>query len=152
VEGRSFYPDDAELLYREGDYREGMGDYAGAEACWRRLIDGREGPHFASVGAGLRGYLARHRLALLCLRREALQEAEMHWRAALAEKPDLAEAWQGLQELERRRGQPIGDGAGQTGGISLAFSLTADSPPPTFDGQRRSHNGSSPGRSPGPPG
>ncbi len=136
VEGRGFYPDDAELLYREGDYREGLGDWPGAEACWRRLIEGREGPHFASVGAGLRGYLARHRLALCCLRRGDLQEAEVHWRAAMAEKPNFAEAWQGLQELERRRGQTNGTVTGPAG-ISLAFSLTPDSPPPTFDGRGR---------------
>ncbi len=105
AEGRSFYPDDAELLYREAGFREEAGDWTGAEGCWRRLVEGREGPHFASVGAGLRGYLARHRLALCCLRRGALDEAEKHWRAALAGKPDFAEAWQGLQEVERRRGR-----------------------------------------------
>jgi tetratricopeptide (TPR) repeat protein len=104
VEGRGFYPDDAELLFREAGFREEVGDDAGAEACWRRLIEGREGPHFASVGAGLRGYLTRHRLALLCLRRGRPDEAEAHWRAALAERPDFAEARQGLADVVRWRG------------------------------------------------
>ncbi len=102
AEGRGFYPDDAELLFREAGFREEAGDWAGAEACWRRLVEGGEGPHFASVGAGLRGYLARHRLALVCLRRGALDEAETHWRAVLAERPDFAEARLGLEELARR--------------------------------------------------
>jgi glycosyltransferase involved in cell wall biosynthesis len=133
VEGRGYYPDDAELLYREGDYREGMGDRDGAEACWRRLVEGREGPHFASVGAGLPGYLTRHRLAVLCLGHGRDGEAEGHWRAALAERPDFAEAWQGLQELERRRGQPAGVAAGPAPEVALAFSLTSDAPVLTFD-------------------
>ena len=96
AEGRRFYPDDAELLFREAGFREELGDEAGAEMCWRRLIEGREGAHFASVGAGLRGYLARHRLALLCLRRGAMDEAESHWKAALAERSDFAEARRGF--------------------------------------------------------
>jgi tetratricopeptide (TPR) repeat protein len=127
-EGRGYYPDDAELLYLEGGLREEAGDLGGAEACWRRLVDGHDGPHFASVGAGLRGYLARHRLAQLCLRRGEQAEAATQWRAALAEHPDFAEAWQGLQELERRRGQP-GDPADVTPG----FSLTSDAWAVTFD-------------------
>jgi tetratricopeptide (TPR) repeat protein len=103
AEGRGFYPDDAELLFREAGFREEMGDDAGAETFLQRLIAGGEGAHFASVGAGLRGYLARHRLALLCLRRGVFDEAEKHWRAALAERPDFAEARLGLEELARRR-------------------------------------------------
>jgi glycosyltransferase involved in cell wall biosynthesis len=121
AEGRGFYPDDAELLYREAGFREEQRDWPGAEACWRRLVEGGEGPHFASVGAGLRGYLARHRLALCCLRREAPEEAETHWREALAQRPDFAEAWLGLREVERRR-------AG-SGGSAAAFSMTSDVPP-----------------------
>src|SRR5439155_1378734 len=46
----------------------------------------------------------RHRLALCCLRRGAPDEAEAHWRAALAERPDFAEARLGLEEVARRRG------------------------------------------------
>jgi GT2 family glycosyltransferase/tetratricopeptide (TPR) repeat protein len=124
VEGRGFYPDDAELLFREAGFHEEAGDDAGAEACWRRLIDGREGPHFASVGAGLRGYLARHRLALLCLRRGQLDEAEAHWRAALAERPDFAEARLGLEEVSRQRGHLP----------AMSFSVTADLPTPSRNG------------------
>jgi glycosyltransferase involved in cell wall biosynthesis/tetratricopeptide (TPR) repeat protein len=103
AEGRGFYADDAELLYREAGFREEMGDDAGAEACCLRLLGGRDGPHFGSVGAGLRGYLTRHRLALLCLRHGRLTDAEGHWQAALAERADFAEARSGLEELARRR-------------------------------------------------
>ena len=39
-------------------------DDAGAEACWLRLIGTTDAPHFASVAEGLRGYKARHQLAL----------------------------------------------------------------------------------------
>jgi GT2 family glycosyltransferase len=135
AEGRGFYPDDAELLYREAGFREDQADWPGAEACWRRLVDGKEGPHFASVGAGLRGYLARHRLALCCLRRGQDDEAETHWQQALAQRPDFAEAHQGLQELLARR-------AGRNGSChppaalpaALTFWLTTGLPAPEADG------------------
>jgi glycosyltransferase involved in cell wall biosynthesis len=116
AEGRGFYPDDAELLFREGGFREEAGHWDGAEACWRRLVDGGERPHFASVGAGLRGYLARHRLALLCLRRGALDEAEKLWLAVLAEQPDFVEARRGLEEVARRgTSARTAAGSGSTG-------------------------------------
>jgi tetratricopeptide (TPR) repeat protein len=134
AEGRGFYPEDAELLWLEGGLREESGDLGGAEACCVRLIGGRDGPHFGSVGAGLRGYLARHRLACLCLRQGRYEEAEGHWRAALAERPDFAEAWQGLQELERRRGEGGGAVPGPAAaGLSAFFSLTSEAVVMMFD-------------------
>ena len=39
AEGREFFPDDAELLFREAGFREELGDEAGTEACLQRLID-----------------------------------------------------------------------------------------------------------------
>jgi glycosyltransferase involved in cell wall biosynthesis/Tfp pilus assembly protein PilF len=102
-EGQRHYPEDAELLFREAQLRQEMGDGAGAEECLRRLIHGREGPHFGSVADGLRGHLALHELARLCRQQGRHAEAEEYWRAALAERPDYGPARQGLEELGRAR-------------------------------------------------
>jgi GT2 family glycosyltransferase/tetratricopeptide (TPR) repeat protein len=97
--GRRHYPDDAELLFHEGLVRRARGDGAGAEACLLRLLEGHDGPHFASVDAGLRGYKARHNLAVLYQEAGRTAEAEAQWRAALAGQPDLLPGWLGLAEL-----------------------------------------------------
>src|SRR5262249_34702966 len=42
LEGRRLYPDDAELLFREGALREALGDLAGAAGAFERLVNGKE--------------------------------------------------------------------------------------------------------------
>jgi len=97
--GRRYYPDDEEILFVEGSLCQELGDDAGAEACYQRLLAGRETEHFASVVSGLRGYKTRHNLALLYLKQGRLPEAEAQWRATLAEKPDLVSAWVALGDV-----------------------------------------------------
>jgi tetratricopeptide (TPR) repeat protein len=58
-----------------------------------------EGPHFASVAEGLRGYKARHLLAMIYQKMGRLAEAEAQWRAAVADRLDFIPAWAGLGEL-----------------------------------------------------
>jgi glycosyltransferase involved in cell wall biosynthesis len=101
--GREFYADDVELLFQEGLARRERGDRIGARACWAELLRSRATDHFASLDTGLCGYKTRHNLAHLALEDGDLAEAEAHWRAALAERPNFMEAWQGLQEVELRR-------------------------------------------------
>jgi GT2 family glycosyltransferase/tetratricopeptide (TPR) repeat protein len=97
--GRALYPEDAELLFQEGLLRHEEGDGAGAEAAWLRLLGTEERPHFASVDTGLRGYKARHNVALLYREQGRHREAEAQWQAALAEQPDFLPALLGLAEL-----------------------------------------------------
>jgi tetratricopeptide (TPR) repeat protein len=97
--GRSLYPDDPELLFSEGTLRHQLGDPAGAEDCLLRLLTAQEPAHFASVDTGLRGYKARHNLAVLYREQGRAAEAEAHWQAAVAERPDFLPAWVGLAEL-----------------------------------------------------
>jgi GT2 family glycosyltransferase/tetratricopeptide (TPR) repeat protein len=106
--GRCYYPDDAELLFLEAVLRRGLGDLGGAEACLRRLLQARPGAHFASVDAGLRGYKARHNLAVLCQDQGRPEEAEGHWRAAVEEQPGFLPAWLGLAELCLAQGRWAG--------------------------------------------
>jgi GT2 family glycosyltransferase/tetratricopeptide (TPR) repeat protein len=103
AEGRRWYPDDAQLLFQEGLLRDSQADDA-AEACWLRLIGTTDSPHFASVAEGLRGYKARHQLALHYDRRGRHAEAEAQWQAALKERPDFTPAWLGLGDLYVRQG------------------------------------------------
>ena len=67
------------------------------------------GTHFASVNAGLRGYVTRHNLAAAYHELERLAEAEAHWKAALAERPGYEPAWRGLMGvfLQQQRWQEL---------------------------------------------
>jgi glycosyltransferase involved in cell wall biosynthesis/Flp pilus assembly protein TadD len=113
--GRLHFPHDVEILFQEGLVYEALGDAAREEACWKRVLTSRDRPLFSSEDTGLRGYKARHNLAVLYTRQRRLREAEEQWQAAYAERPDyrpaalaLAELFQGQgrwHELERLAGQ-----------------------------------------------
>jgi tetratricopeptide (TPR) repeat protein len=105
--GRACCPDGPELAFLEGSLLAEQGDLAAAEACWRGLLpeSGRSTAPpqaFASYDEGLHGYRVRHHLAELCCRQDRPADAEAHWRAALAERPDFSAAWRGLAELSLR--------------------------------------------------
>ncbi len=97
--GRARCPDDAELLFLEGRWLREQGDLHAAEACLLHLLHMQSSAHFASLDTGLRGYRARHQLALLYRQQGRVAEAEAVWQAALAEQPRYGPAWQGLAEL-----------------------------------------------------
>jgi GT2 family glycosyltransferase/tetratricopeptide (TPR) repeat protein len=97
-EGRTHYPDDAELLFAEGVLCLGQDDLPGAEACLTRALAGQEGDHFASVDAGLKGYKTRHNLAVVYHRQGRHAEAEAQWRAVVAEQPNFLPGWLGVAE------------------------------------------------------
>jgi GT2 family glycosyltransferase/tetratricopeptide (TPR) repeat protein len=97
--GRAFYPDDTELLFHESQVRHQLQDRAGAVACLERILQFRDGAHFASVDSGLRGYKSRHNLAVLHRELGQLAEAEAQWRMVLVEQPAFAAGWVGLGEL-----------------------------------------------------
>jgi thioredoxin-like negative regulator of GroEL len=75
---------------------------------YRALIDGTEGPHFASVGTGLRAVTGRHNLAVLLREQGRLSEAEGLWRAALTHDPHFFPAQVGLGEVYVRAGNVAG--------------------------------------------
>jgi glycosyltransferase involved in cell wall biosynthesis len=108
AEGRGHYPDDAELLFLAAGLARETGDVRGAEALYRRLVDGSEGDHFASVDAGLRSVKGRHNLALLLLEENRAGEAEAIWRTALVADPHFLPALAGLGELYLKAGSAAG--------------------------------------------
>jgi GT2 family glycosyltransferase/Tfp pilus assembly protein PilF len=98
-EGRRHYPDDTELLFIEAQLRRDQGDLSGAETCLTRLLDCRPAAHFASIDKGLRGYKARHNLAVVYYQQSRRAEARVQWQLALAERADFVPAWLGLAEV-----------------------------------------------------
>jgi tetratricopeptide (TPR) repeat protein len=68
-------------------------------------VETRPGPYFGSVDDGMRGYKTRDLLARLYRDQGRTSEAEIQWRAAVAEKPSFLPAWLGLGELHLCHGR-----------------------------------------------
>lgn len=105
IQGRQYYPEDAQLLFQESILRREKGDLAGAEHCLVHLLQSTEQPHFASIVEGLRGSKARHNLAVIYMEQRRDAEAEAQWQAAIREEPAFASAWVGLGELYLSQGR-----------------------------------------------
>jgi tetratricopeptide (TPR) repeat protein len=104
-EGRNYYPEDAELLFQQAMLLHQEKDHEGAIASYLQLLEGTERAHFASIDSGIRGYLARHNLAVIYLQRGRTAEAEAQWVAALKENPNFGPAWLGIAELCLEQGR-----------------------------------------------
>ncbi|MCI0655704.1 MAG: tetratricopeptide repeat protein, partial [Acidobacteria bacterium] len=98
-EGLDRFPLDAELLCEDGLLRRDQGELLGAEKSWLDLLDSPRGEYFASEEVGLRGFRTRQLLAEVYRAQRRHVEAEVQWRAALAERPDFEPAWVSLAEL-----------------------------------------------------
>src|SRR5438132_6400557 len=98
-EGLDRYPDDSELLFEEATLLLDAKDVDRAEGNLLKLVETRPGPYFGSVDEGMRGYKTRDFLARIYRDQGRLSEAEIQWRAAVAEKPTFLPAWLGLGEL-----------------------------------------------------
>ncbi|QEH32069.1 SPBc2 prophage-derived glycosyltransferase SunS [Aquisphaera giovannonii] len=105
-EGLSFFPDDAELLFRKAVAHRGSGDPAGAEASWRRILGLRRPEEFASVDQGIYGHLTRRNLAALAEERGELAVALEHWRAVQHECHGDEEALHAVRRLGNSAGGP----------------------------------------------
>jgi GT2 family glycosyltransferase/tetratricopeptide (TPR) repeat protein len=101
-EGLERFPLDAELLCEQGLLRRDQEDFRGAEKSWLSLLDAQRGQYFASEEVGLRGFRTRQLVAEIYRAQERNLEAEVQWRAALAERGDFEPAWVGLVELYLR--------------------------------------------------
>lgn len=103
AEGRQHYADDAELLFLEGSLLHAQGERTAAVERYTRLLETREGQHFASVDTGLRGYKARHNLAVVYMEQQRYSEAEAQLRSVLIEEPAFLPANVVLGEVLTRR-------------------------------------------------
>jgi FkbM family methyltransferase len=93
------FPDDGELLFWEAMLLREQKNLGGAAACLERVLKARPSQHFTSVDAGLYSYRARYFLAETYRDLGRLDEAELQWKAAVAECPSFAPAWLELAKL-----------------------------------------------------
>ena len=103
--GLELYPEDTELLFQQGILFQEKGDLDGAERVFQSLLTTKDGAYFASVDTGLRGFKARHNLALTLTGQQRLAEAEAHWQMIVEEHPGFGPAWWGLGEIAFAQGQ-----------------------------------------------
>jgi tetratricopeptide (TPR) repeat protein len=99
--GRAHCPGDAGLLLLHGLLLEDLGDLTTAETCLLRLLEAPAG----DAAAAERAVVARHHLAQVYQAQGRAAEAELQWRAVLAERPDQAAAWLGLGQLHLAAGR-----------------------------------------------
>jgi tetratricopeptide (TPR) repeat protein len=104
-QGRSLYADDVELLLEEGLARFHLKDLLGARRCLERLLETPPEEHFDSVDTGIRGYLGRYNLGVVCAEEGNLAEAEANWRAAVDDRPDYRPALLLLGDLYLKQGR-----------------------------------------------
>ena len=100
ADDRAALPRGADLA-RAGRCGGGGGD--AAATCWRR----RRPRASANGDDGLRGYKARHNLALIYEETGRAAEAEAQWRTAVAENPQFTPGWLRLGELYLKQ-RPMG--------------------------------------------
>ena len=97
-EGRSYYPDDAELLFQAGQVYQRVGRFDEAREALERLIHSEEEPHYRSVDTGLRTYRGQHELALLFRLMGDAPHAEQVLRDLTTAFPDYVPAQMDLVE------------------------------------------------------
>ena len=102
-DARRHYPDDLEILFQEALTRRDLGDRTSAISCLERLLDRRDGQHFASIDTGLQGYKTRHNLAVFLQEEGRTDDAEKQWQLAIAEQPNFLPALTGLAEIHFTR-------------------------------------------------
>ena len=91
-EGLHYFPKDGELWFRKAVALRCLRRSAEAELCWKRVLELGRPQTFYNVEQGIYGHLTRHNLAMLAEERGDHAEAEVHWRAILAEVPGHPEA------------------------------------------------------------
>jgi glycosyltransferase involved in cell wall biosynthesis len=104
-EGRTYYPEDAELLFQAGQIYQQVGRFAEARRALERLVAGGEDPHYRSVDVGLRTYRGRHELALLFQRLGDAPHCEHVLQEIAAENPAYLPAQLDLVETLARVGK-----------------------------------------------
>jgi len=103
-EGCVHYSADPELLFQAGLLFRATGEHGEAERCFLGALSAPAEPYFSSMDPAIRGFKARHNLAVLYAETGRPNQAEAQWRAALAESPGFIPAWEGAGEVLAQRG------------------------------------------------
>jgi glycosyltransferase involved in cell wall biosynthesis/Tfp pilus assembly protein PilF len=102
--GLSIFPKDAELLFRRGILAHRCGRLEDAKLAYLAALSSGEERHFSSLDPGIRGFKARHNLAIVYADMGRFAEAEIEWRRVVHEAPEFTPGWRGLGEtLIRQR-------------------------------------------------
>jgi tetratricopeptide (TPR) repeat protein len=97
-DGLRLFPGDPELQFRSGVLLHEMGRYRDAADAYRRAMLGDGELHFGSYDIGIKGFKARHNLAITLTELGDLAAAEVQWREITREEPSYLGGWRGLGE------------------------------------------------------
>jgi GT2 family glycosyltransferase/tetratricopeptide (TPR) repeat protein/2-polyprenyl-3-methyl-5-hydroxy-6-metoxy-1,4-benzoquinol methylase len=95
-QGRSLYPHDAELRFREGVVLHELGRLDEAKQAYRDVLRNGEERHFASVDRALTGFKAHQNLAVIARDQGDLVDAAREWREVVLAAPQYRVGWRGL--------------------------------------------------------
>ncbi|HEV3006232.1 MAG TPA: glycosyltransferase, partial [Pirellulales bacterium] len=109
--GREQYPQDTELLFREGLLFQEQGRYRQAARSYQAALSTQEPPHFSSLEIGLNGFKTRFNLARVYGLMGNLDAEEAEWRKVVAEAPTWRDGWRALLDHL----------LGRAGGVSPLF-------------------------------
>jgi len=129
-EGCVHYSGDPELLFQAGLLFRATGEHGEAERCFLGALSAPAEPYFSSMDPAIRGFKARHNLAVLYRETGRPNQAEAQWRAALGESPGFIPAWEGVGEILAQRGDvpallDLGRQATTVGFPAMALMLEA---------------------------
>ncbi len=102
---REHYPDDVEILFIEALAQRELGDLKSAETTLLRLLAGPADQRVANGDPGLRGFKARHNLAVIYHETGRIAQAEAQWREAVAENSTFRPGWDRLAQLYLAQGR-----------------------------------------------
>jgi tetratricopeptide (TPR) repeat protein len=102
--GRTLFPRDAELRFREAVLLHELGRLEESRRAYLDVLSFTEERHLGSVIGGLTGFKARQNLAVVSNEMGDLAEAERQWREVVREAPRYRPGWRGLAETLSRAG------------------------------------------------
>lgn len=97
-EGVGQFPQDVELKFRKAILLHDAGRLPEAVQEYQELLEKQEGRYFSSMDRGIRGFKARHNLAIVFTDMKDLARAEEQWQLVIAEEPGYRWGWRGLGE------------------------------------------------------
>lgn len=98
-QGRQYYPNDPELLFREGMIRHALGQYEDSITRYREVLKFCPGNTFRSTDPGIEGFKCRFNLGVVYRDANRLAEAELQWRQVLDDRPSYLPACRALGDL-----------------------------------------------------
>jgi len=102
-EACAHYCADPEILFQAGLMFRAIRDDAQAERCFLAALSAPAEPYFSSIDPAIRGFKARHNLAVLYVETGRPNHAEPQWRAVISESPGFIPAWEGLGQVLAQR-------------------------------------------------